>query len=99
MGEHMDGKLEDKERVELIRRCVEMAYPHVRRADDPRILGDVFIGYDNYMNGLEYELLKLAKHGVASQAYLVEKLTSMKRRHQNAILHLDFAIKLARGEG
>lgn len=76
----------------LIESLVKQAYPYVRDADDPDTTGDCFLGYDDYMRSLRFELDKLRKHGFADPGYMAEKLTSMKRRHERAVELLEAAL-------
>lgn len=88
------------EQMAVVEQLVDRAYPLV--PDFETFVGggrgDAFLGYDNYMESVQGEANKLRTAGFACNGYLLEKITSMKRRHEEAIRLLDRAEKVITGK-
>lgn len=80
----------NKEQIELAAKYTNRAAPAIPRPENPSpdSKGEAFRGYDNYLKSFNLECAKFEKCGCASTNYLLEKLISMQRRHEDALRYI-----------
>jgi hypothetical protein len=90
----------DVEKVGFVMKMITKAYPRVPDVSESMIhsKGAAFMGYDNYIDSVTYEQKKLIEAGCADSNYFLEKITSMRNRHKDAIRMLDCAEEALTGK-